>query len=207
MTKTFYQVIERVRATMDAVTLGLEALRASAPRRRMAGLRNVLVFGRAITNVLQNLRGVAPDFEEWYGPYEAEMRSDPLMRLFYDLRSRVLKKGELPVSVSITFSGSPADLLRHAGPPPPGAQGFFVGDRIGGSGWDVRLPDGSREQYYVDLPEHIPGVSLEMRLHLSEAPSEYQGHTVQELCTLYVGYLERMVADATQRFREPRNAG
>jgi len=41
------------------------------------------------------------------------------------------------------------------GPQPPGATSFFIGDELGGTGWEVSQPDGSTEKYYIDLPEEI----------------------------------------------------
>ena len=42
------------------------------------------------------------------------------------------------------------------GPQPPGATSFFIGDELGGTGWEVPQPDGSTEKVlYFDLPEEI----------------------------------------------------
>ena len=53
------------------------------------------VFGRAVTNVLQHLRSFDPydegAFDRWYEPWVTEMRTDPLLRYFYELRSAFLK--------------------------------------------------------------------------------------------------------------------
>ena len=48
-----------------------------------------------MTNVLQNLRTCVgkTTFDAWYGPKEAEMRADELMRWFYKIRSELLKEG------------------------------------------------------------------------------------------------------------------
>jgi len=45
-----------------------------------------------VTFVLQNLRTIAPDFDDWYGPKQEEMRADPLMRYFHDLRTEIEKQ-------------------------------------------------------------------------------------------------------------------
>jgi hypothetical protein len=63
----------------------------------MPGLRNLIVFGRAVTNILQNLRSVvgAKTFDEWYMPLQEEMRDDELLKYFYELRTEILKEGSL----------------------------------------------------------------------------------------------------------------
>ena len=50
--------------------------------------------------------------------------------------------------------------------PPLGARVFFIGDHLGGSGWEVELPDGSTGNYYVQLPEsmRITPVDESMRI-------------------------------------------
>jgi hypothetical protein len=200
--KTTAQVLARAKDTLATATLGLRALQGGDPQSRMAGLRNVIVFGRAVTNVLQNLRSTEPEFDAWYGAYQAEMKADPLMKHFYELRSRILKQGDLPVHSSVTLTGNPMAAMRQAGPPPPGAKGFFIGDPIGGSGWKIQLPDGSTERFYVALPAEIPGLDVRVRVHLSEAPGDLRDQPIEQLAEKYLSYVSRMVADATSKFEK-----
>ncbi len=195
-------VFDRVAATLQTARYGLEDLTSPDPGRQLSGLRNLVVFGRAVTNVLQNLRGVAPDFDQWYGPKVQEMRDDPLLRYFYALRSEILKKGSLQTSRSVYISSfSPATDLRRFGPPPPGATGFFIGDANGGTGWHVRLPDGTQETYYVSLPADIGTISIV----LSDPPSAHLGRPLPQLsahrlASLYYQYLEQLTKDARAHF-------
>lgn len=39
--------------------------------------------------------------------------------------------------------------------PPPGAKDFYLTDELGGSSWEVELPDGSTTKYYAQLPDGI----------------------------------------------------
>ena len=124
--RTTQQILTSAEDTLKTVEHGLEDLIKGLPERKLTGLRNLVVFGRAVTNVIQNLRSTEPDFETWYKRYEGEMRNDPLMKYFYELRSKILKEGLL-----VTSSGTyirqlqiPQDLARF-GLPPPNAKGFF----------------------------------------------------------------------------------
>src|SRR5262249_12088167 len=136
-------VIKRAKSTLETVKLGLKLL-TGAPEHRLSGLRNVTVFGRAVTNVLQNLRSIEAGFDEWYEGYKKEMAADPLMKYFYNLRSEILKEGVLKVSTHTHLKHfRPSQDIGRFGPPPPNAKGFFIGDHLGGSGWEVELPDGS----------------------------------------------------------------
>jgi hypothetical protein len=173
-----------------------------SPERKAAGLRNFVVFGRAVTNVLQNLRSTEKGFDEWYRPYVDEMKVDELMSYFYKLRSLILKEGisNTMVGMHIKSLRLPDDLRRLT-PPPPNAKAFFVGDHLGGSGWEVQLPDGSTEKYYVDLPVDI----AECCLHLQNPPKMHLGKVIDDgsmkgLCLLYIDYLHKMVISAKEMF-------
>ncbi|MHA1337980.1 MAG: hypothetical protein ACTSPW_19945 [Promethearchaeota archaeon] len=196
-------IIRRTEETLKTAKQGLEDLIKGPPERKLSGLRNLVVFGRAVTNVLQNLRSTEPDFDAWYEKYREEMKNDPLMKYFYKLRSKILKKGLLETSthVYIRQLQTPEDLTRF-GPPPPNAKGFFIGDELGGSGWEVQLPDGSIKKYYVELPQDIGFVSL----HFPDAPKYHLGQEINDtsipnLAKLYIDYLRRLVMAAKEKFR------
>jgi hypothetical protein len=61
--------------------------------RKWAGLRQVVIWGRAVTFALQRMRAVVPDFDDWYGPLQEEMKTDPLLRYFVNLRNQLEKEG------------------------------------------------------------------------------------------------------------------
>jgi len=130
------------------------------------------------------------------------MKSDALMKYFYELRSRILKEGLLEVSTEVYIRRLvfPQDLQRF-GPPPPNARGFFIGDNLGGSGWEVQLPDGSLEKFYAELPSDIGSVSL----HFPEPPESHLGKEIRDssieaLSGMYIDYLRGMVQSANKRF-------
>ncbi|MDQ6691103.1 MAG: hypothetical protein M3Z18_11405 [Gemmatimonadota bacterium] len=201
-TRPHAEVLQRVQDTLDTARLGLRDVIEGRPERRLGGLRNLVVFGRAVTNVLQNLRSIEPTFEQWYQPYVAEMRADPLLRYFYTLRSKILKEGTLRTGASVHISHFefPRDMQR-LGPPPPGAGAFFMGDQSGGSGWEIQTADGQVEKFYVD----IPGDIASFEVHLPDAPLEHKGQKVADtrietLATLYFDYLAGLVESARKEF-------
>ncbi len=109
--------------TLQTAEFGLADLESPDPKRRMAGLRNLVVFGRAVTNVLQKLRTpLGSDFENWYSGVQKELRADQLMKFFYDLRSEILKEGSIgPLSVHTHIqSFGPEDQRRLWATAPPG---------------------------------------------------------------------------------------
>lgn len=198
------QILQETKQTLGTVRLALQDLLESTnPERRAAALRTLVVFGRAVTNVLQNLRGVIPDFDSWYLPWKSQMEQDQLLRFFYNLRTEILKRGTLPVSAGLHIKRFryPEDLP----PAPPNAKSFFMGDTLGGIGWEVELPDGSTERVYVAVLDEVAVTWLTF----SGAPAEHLGRPIhdksaQSLCTLYVTYLEGLVSDAQRRFEEDR---
>jgi len=150
-------VLREAKVTHETAKLGLEDfLHGQTPGRRIAGLRNVVVWGRAVTNVLQNIRTFDRErFETWYAPHQAAMREKTDFKYLVDLRSQVLKEGVLGgISSSLHIEEFNTNQLRDLPPAPPGAGGFFIGDQLGGSGWIVKLADGTEERYYLELPTH-----------------------------------------------------
>ena len=193
--------------TLATATLGLRDVVDGGPEKRLGGLRNLIVFGRAVTNVLQNLRSSEPSFDDWYQPFVEEMRGDPLLRYFYLLRTEILKEGKLKTGnmLHIKSFEFPKDMQR-LGPPPPGAGAFFMGDQAGGSGWEIKLPNGDTEKFYVDMPRDI----ATSEVHLPDAPLIHKGVTIshpkiETLSQFYFNYLNALVEAARVQFGQ-RNA-
>ena len=104
--KTTQEILKRTWDMLETARLGASVATDNPdPRHRISGVRNVIVFGRAVTNVLQNLRATELTFDAWYAPVVQRMETDPLMRFLYELRTRILKQGEMPTSSSGQFTG------------------------------------------------------------------------------------------------------
>jgi hypothetical protein len=202
------EVLNNARKVFKTASLGLADLESADPTRRVAGLHNVIVFGRSVTFILQNLRTVdAAAFDAWYAPYLAEMKADPLLLHFNKLRTELVHEGGAGTTGSITFGSDPVDLAALMANPPPGATRFFMGDAGNmGIGWEVALPDGSTTKYYVTLPANA---QIETAMHLPDAPSGHLGkpigdQTAPALARLYLDYIGRLLANADAHFGAPK---
>jgi len=199
---TTIEILSNTQEILNTAEYGLHDLIKGSPERKLSGLRNLVVFGRAVTNVLQGLKSTEPTFDVWYQKHVDEMESDPLMKYFYELRSLILKEGILKTSVHahIKKLELPHDMSRF-GVPPPFAKGFFIGDQLGGTGWEVELPDGSKLKYYVELPSDIGSVSLHFpdppKLHLGK---DVDNNSIEKMSSLYIEYLRKMIQDAKIEF-------
>jgi hypothetical protein len=183
---------------LDAVDAKLLVARRGAadmknPGSFQMGLWNAAVFGRIATFTLQNLKEKVEGFDSWYGPKREEMQANPEMRYFVELRNKIEKSVTNPEQQSVVISGNLMDILKAAGPPPPGAKDFFISDRFGGSGWEVELPDGSTEKFYVDLPKEMVNATVV----LSGAPKSGDAHHLVEE---YLTTLESLAAEARAKF-------
>lgn len=187
---------------------GLEDMTGPDPSRRLTGLHNVAVFGRAVTIGLQRLRHITPGFDAWYQDRVPSGEKDPLLDYFNALRNAILKEALNPQMSTKLYiehlSGSDfADILQ--GPAPEGATGLFIGEAgTGGSGWEVTLPDGTQAKYYAALSAGFKG---QLTLHLPNAPNEFMGQpltdtTASGIAGRYVSWLSEMVDDATIRFSQ-----
>lgn len=148
------EVLQRAEDMLATARQGLADVLNQDRSRRDSGVHNAIVFGRTVSFVIQNLSSIADGFKEWYEPEQDAMRADPVMRFMVEARNEILKRGEINVERSIlisrlSFKDLPFDQR------PPGAVGFFVGDELGRSGWEIRLPDGSIEKFYVQIPAEV----------------------------------------------------
>ena len=84
-----------------------------------------------MTNVLQNLRSTEPSFDTWYKSVQEQLAADPLMKFFYELRTRILKQGDSGVGgyAHIKSFQFPLDMKKF-GPPPPNAKNFSLAIRL-----------------------------------------------------------------------------
>ena len=194
-------VFGRIDDTLTTARHGLDDLLGSDLTRRMSGLRNLIVFGRSVTFVIQNLRSVFPDeFDTWYQAEQELLRQDPLARYFVEARNALEKQGKLSVGTSAFISSFSGTDIRKFGPPPAGAKSFFIGDSLGGSGWEVELSEGNTEKYYVNLPASIGTVTQ----HFTNLPAaldpSLRDAPIDELCQRYVDMLSQLVERAISRF-------
>jgi hypothetical protein len=138
-----------------------------------------VVFGRSVTYVLKLMRRIDRlAFDDWYSFFKEEMSADPLMRYFNTLRNSVLKEGELQTTSTTHINHlNTDDLLPFLSNPPPGASNFFIGDQVGGSGWEIELPDGQSVKYYVQLPSAI---RMTTTFHFPDAPTEHLGQPITD---------------------------
>lgn len=202
--RTTQDIFRSLQDTMNTAEMGFKMIVSDKPPERILGIKNLVVFGRAVTNVLENLRSTEPDFDRWYEKYKIEMQADPLMKYFYKLRSEILKEGQLRVGwkAYIKMINEPIDE-RLFGPPPPNAKRFFTFNGLGGTGWIVQLPDGSTENYYVNMPADVASVSFKFpnppKSHLGKAITD---NSVQSLTRLYLDYLQQIVEEAKTKFAQ-----
>ena len=124
------QTVTRAGTMLRMVQQGLRDMQEADQDRILLGFLGVVVFGRSMTLVMQNLRSHNREaFDSWYAPWQAEMKNDPLMRYFYDLRTMVIHHDAPAIDIllaghgkhvppigSITVDGLPLPE-RHLGQP------------------------------------------------------------------------------------------
>lgn len=193
MGREIRDVLSSARQILENALQGEADYRAGAER-RLSGLYNAVTSGRSVTFVLQNLSSSVPEFEDWYAPRRDRMRADPVARHFLDLRNRIEKRGthgSASSSVNVP-SLDPSELMRNA---PSDAKGFFLGDRLGRSGWVVELPDGSESRIYFQPPASFASTTFV----LEGAPN---GRTVDSLLREWLASVEAMYIDAVETFSD-----
>jgi hypothetical protein len=219
-TKEIFEILERKMEALDRLLCDLHGPDTGQQRDILS---RIAVEGRAISNILQNLRDKNAigkvEFDFWYDPFVAEMKADPLMRFFYELRTSTLKQGDdraggIQVSpqpgcgFSLSTQGIENYFLDAQGsnivifyPAPPNAIRAFVANNTGGAGWEIKQPDGSTKIIYAPLHPEAARVSVILR----DPPKTHLGVDLPDaspttLCTAYLNYLHNLVQEARIRF-------
>lgn len=130
MTIATKEILNRAEEILRTAELGMSDMGGNRSQRRLSGLRNVIVFGRSVTWVLQNLKGKQEGFEDWYTEKQALMRSDPIFVYFTEARNNLEKQGKLSLSTSAYISSFSSSDISKFGPPPAGEKAFFIGDQL-----------------------------------------------------------------------------
>jgi hypothetical protein len=124
------QIVARAGTMMRMAQQGLRDMQESDHDRILLGFLGIVVFGRSMTFAMQNLRSHDQlAFDSWYARWQLEMKGDPLMRYFNDLRTMVIHHAAPAISIllagfgenmppigSITINGLPQPE-RHLGDP------------------------------------------------------------------------------------------
>lgn len=207
MAATAREVLNQTKETLETARLAYGDIVGTDYSRKMPGIRNFVVFGRSVTYALQNMRSVVGKeaFDEWYLPRQAAMAADPVCKHMNSMRNEVLKEGKLAVSNYASINISTADIEKF--PKPPGATAFFIGDRFGGSGWKVRMADGSESTYYIDLPSEIGKAHMVFSDLSKLQPDGEAPRAVEEVAEHYLKLLEDLVAAAEDQFAPEPKAG
>jgi hypothetical protein len=115
-------------------------------------------------------------------------------------------QGKLSIGSHVHIKSFSDDDLRKLGRRPVGATRFFIGDRLGGSGWEVELFDGVTEKYYVDLPTSIAEVKQLFTNFPENKTPGLHGKCIEDLCELYLEKLEVLVKAAEKYFLDESQA-
>jgi hypothetical protein len=196
------EILASVRKTLIQTECGLNDLGGQDPLRREHGLRDVIVYGRAVTFPLQNLHESDETVDDeghgdWYREnVKLRMRNNDVAKFFVALRNRLEKEGSLEVAGRPRNEGiyierlSLQDLRRSA---PAGTDNITVdADAI------VRFRQADtlvRETAWPGMQAIIGEV-----LKFEDTPPELAGQTVEQLATAYVDLLRDVVAAAEARF-------
>jgi len=143
--------IDHAETLLALVQAALKQVTAGPEERRVPGVRNVLVFGALFLQAMSALAKSQPLFASWFDMQKPPEGIDELRRAF--LREPKARVDYTKVEL--------ASAGKEFGPRPVNARAFFSGDRLGGTGWEIELPGGGAEKYYVALPvAELPSGSL-----------------------------------------------
>jgi hypothetical protein len=100
------QTVTRAGTMLRMVQQGLRDMQEADQDRILLGFLGVVVFGRSMTLVMQNLRSHDQEaFDSWYSPWQEEMKDDPLMRYFSVLRTKVIHQDAPAIGILLFGHG------------------------------------------------------------------------------------------------------
>lgn len=102
------QIVTRAGTMLEMVEQGLNDMRETERNRVLFGFLGLVVFGRSMTFVMQNLRRYdKEEFDSWYIPWQLEMEGDPLMCYFKKLRTMVIHQDSPAIAILLySFRGT-----------------------------------------------------------------------------------------------------
>lgn len=168
-------------------------------QRRWLGLWGAVVWGCSVTFILQNLRSFERvAFDRWYAPWLLQMKQRTEFKYLDNLRTQLQKEGIEPaIGTGLHIEHLAMDDLKPVTKdPPPFAESFFVGDRLGGSGWNIVYPDGSTDQFYVALPTSVRMTSEIVFAEPTSAGNAPPPMPIPVLIAAWIDFLETMVRSA-----------
>jgi glutaminyl-tRNA synthetase len=191
---TAVEAVSKAERHLQTALFGLEDM--GRPDRLISGFHNAVVFGRAVTFALQNMRGHVDGFDEWWETKQSEMKSSPLLIAFKDLRTSIEKEAVSDVGTR-TFVNFDEEFWKRASPAPPNAIGgpqYEAGSAY--AWWNVPSQDGTTERYYFLVPESLHSITsiiLTFPDGLSQQPAD-------ELVKKYLHCMSEIVNEARRRF-------
>lgn len=197
MAESTFHILNKVDITLQHAENGYQLVVLGMTSQ---GMKDLIVYGRSVTFVLQNLRKTEPDFDVWYQPFYKEMESDEMMKFFNKLRSKILKEGEVPVTIEMGFPAIDIKEIKKQHPKPENATRLVIGSNNSGSYWEIKNPDGSLEKRRIDVsfqPILIQRFKNGPKEHLGE---NIEGETVEQMAKRYLKYLRNVVSEAHRRF-------
>ncbi len=156
---------------------------------------------RAVTNAMQKeLRHKADGFDDWYGTKEVEMRADPLLKYFHNLRVEDFHRegNRLQFSTSFDFGAG-----RRLGPVP--APEAMLMSHDDGFYWVIDQGTPKERRIPLKAPQ-----LFQTQAYLVDAPTTHKDKPVgtrspRSLCKLVLEYMESLVFEAKKRFAETGN--
>lgn len=194
-------ILDRSEDMLAAAQSGLKQFENSEGQARLIGLYNAITFGRSVTFVLKNLKGKTEGFDDWYSSKVDFLIDDSICSYMNELRSKILKEGDPDTASYANLDNFNTNQLARA--TPPWADGSFIGDRFGGSGFYVKRQDGTELKFYYDFDFDNVETGLYFKETQDPDKSEFNQNIVpaEEDLKYYIGVMAVIAREANDKFR------
>lgn len=193
--------LNRAERMLKAANAGLRQYQKSEGGEKLIGLMNAVSNGRNVTFALQkNLKGKADGFEEWYQERRSVLEEDPVCSRMNEVRTNIVHEGDESVSNYASLSGNVGEIYEIM---PAWADGAFIGDQFGGSGFYIEKANGEQVKFYYDFSNvnmHIETGLFFDNQHDSENTPYTEITDAEDDLKYYIKILAELVRDAKEEF-------
>lgn len=194
------ETIKNIFEALRNLKFSLDGYENNHDHNKIIYLRNFITTARTVTFIIQYLKSDVGKqvFEDWYSPWQEKMKQDEILKTFKDLRNEIEKQGKLDTSLSMKIDHlNSNDLQPLLADPPPFSKGFFIGDKIGGSGWEIDYGKGIKDTIYIDLPDTV---KIQTDLSVDKLTALNIGNNTLEIMNYYYSFLYIIADDARKKF-------
>ena len=186
------------KSKLEDALVNLDAMRAARDAVNFkAAFNSFLSNCRSVTYALQKEGAKVHGFEAWYGPKQAEMKADELLRFIHESRTEDFHEG----AHRLRFATHIRSLSSEAVGPPPHPEASLI---IGAEGPFWLVHQGTSKERRIPI---TAGSNHVIQIAVENPPKMHRGQAIAEanpvsLCSAALDYMGELIHEARSNFEK-----